>query len=77
MHLMGCRTIKDIPVKPIDRSTIWQKIGVIYRYKHGRMDCKKEYIGESGRTFTEGYKEHIKAPSPITAPLVMIYLLAT
>ena len=28
-------------------------------------DCGEEYIGESGRTFGERYKEHLKAPSPI------------
>ena len=30
------------------------------------MDCDEEYIGESGgRTFTERFREHMKAPSPI------------
>ena len=27
--------------------------------------CMEEYIGESGRTFGDRYKEHLKAPSPI------------
>ena len=31
----------------------------------GEIDCDEEYIGESGRTFGERYKEHLKAPSPI------------
>ena len=29
------------------------------------MDSDEEYIGESGRTFTERFREHMKAPSPI------------
>ena len=29
------------------------------------MDCEEEYIWESGRTFAERFKEHIKTPSPI------------
>ena len=29
------------------------------------MDCKDEYIGESGRTFAERFREHLRAPSPI------------
>ena len=29
------------------------------------MECDKEYIGESARTFAERFKEHQKAPSPI------------
>ena len=29
------------------------------------MDCDVEYIGESGRTFGERFREHIRAPSPI------------
>ena len=27
--------------------------------------CDEEYIGESARSFTERFKEHLKAPSPI------------
>ena len=48
----------------MDRDTIWQKSGVIYRYKCGRVDCEEEYIGESGRIFAERYKEHMKTSSP-------------
>ena len=35
------------------------------QYKCNRVDCDKEYIGESSRTFGERFKEHQKAPSPI------------
>ena len=45
MYFKGGRTIMDLPVKPKDRDTFWQKSGVIYRYKCGRVDCD-EYFGE-------------------------------
>ena len=40
-------------------------VQVIYRYRCDRVECDEEYIGESARTFTERFKEHLKAPSPI------------
>ena len=36
-----------------------------YSYSCGSIDCGEEYIGESGRSFGERFKEHLKAPSPI------------
>ena len=36
-----------------------------YRYKCGWVDCEEEYIGESGRTFAERFREHMRALSPI------------
>ena len=62
MHFKGGRTIKDLLVKPKDRDTVWQKSRAIYRYKCGRVDCEEEYTGESGRTFAERCREHMKAP---------------
>ena len=50
---------------PKDREHITQKSGIIYRYKCDRMECDEEYIGESARTFSERFKEHLKHPSPI------------
>ena len=41
------------------------KSGVIYKYKCPSINCTEEYIGESGRTFGNRYKEHVKATSPI------------
>ena len=38
MYFKGGRTIKDLLVKPKDTDTIWQKNGVINRYKCGRVD---------------------------------------
>ena len=29
------------------------------------MSCHEQYIGESGRSLGDRYKEHLKAPSPI------------
>ena len=58
-------TIKDLLVHPKDRGTILQKSGVIYRFRCGKVDCDEEYIGESGRTFAERFREHMKAPSHI------------
>ena len=52
-------------MKPKDRDTIWQKSGLIYRYKCGRVDFEEEYIWESDRTFAERNKEYIKALSHI------------
>ena len=57
MHFKGGITIKNLLVKHKDRDI---------RYKCGRVDCEEEYIGESGRTFAERYKEH--HDSSITHP---------
>ena len=48
---------------PKDKDHILNKSGVIYRYKHHRVECDEEYIGESARTFAERFKEHLKPPS--------------
>ena len=58
-------TIRDLLVHPKDKDTILKKSGVIYKYSCGRVDCGEEYIGESGRTFGEGYREHMRTPSLI------------
>ena len=50
---------------PKDQDTIQKKSGVIYRFKCDRVECDKEYTGESSRTFGERFKEHLKPPSPI------------
>ena len=65
MHFKGGRTLKNILVSPKDEDKISNKNCVIYSYFCGSIDCGKEYIGESGRSFGERYKEHLKAPSPI------------
>ena len=65
IYFKGDNTIKDLLVHPKDSDELLQKSGVIYRYKCGRVDCEDEYIGESGRTFAERFREHMRAPSPI------------
>ena len=42
-----------------------QKSGVIYRFKCPHINCYEEYIGESGRSFGDRLKEHLRVPSPI------------
>ena len=65
MYFRGGNIIRDLVVHPKEKDTILQKSGMIYRYKCGRVDCDEEYIGESGRTFAERFREHMRAPSPI------------
>ena len=50
---------------PKDKDPKLAKSGVIYKYKCPTINCTEEYMGESGRTFGDRYKEHLKAPSPI------------
>ena len=50
---------------PKDTDNKLQKSGVIYRFKCAHINCLEEYIGESGRTFDDRLKEHLRAPSPI------------
>ena len=65
VYFRGGSTIKDLLVHPKDKDTILQKNGVIYMYRCERADCEDEYIGKSGRTFGERFREHMRAPSPI------------
>ena len=50
---------------PKDKEEIKKQSNIIYWYKCSRTDCDDEYIGESGRTFEERYREHLKTPSQI------------
>ena len=61
----GSNTIKQLLMAPKDKDPKLAKGGVIYKYKCPTINCTEEYIGESGRTFGDRYKEHLKAPSPI------------
>ena len=65
VYFRGGSAIRDLLVHLKDRDTILKKSGVIYRYRCGRVDCEEEYIGESGRTFGERYREPMRVPSPI------------
>ena len=48
-----------------DKDNITQKGGVTYRIKCDQVDCKKEYIWKSVKTFGEKLKEHLRTPFPI------------
>ena len=65
VHCKGGHTIKNLLMAPKDKDHILNKSGIIYRYKCHRVECDEEYIGESARTFSERFKEHLKPPSPI------------
>ena len=65
VYFKGGRTLKDILVSPNDKDEMIKKNSVINSYCGGEIDCNEEYIGESGRTFGETYKEHLKNPSPV------------
>ena len=65
VHFKGGQTLKNILGSPKDKDKITSKNSVIYSYTCEMIDCDEEYIGESGRTFEERYKEHLKAPSLI------------
>ena len=41
MHFKGGRTNRYLLVIPKDKDNILQKMGVIYNYKCGRMECEK------------------------------------
>ena len=64
VHFKGSNTIKDLLVAPKDKETITNKGGVIYRYNCDHVGCTVEYIGETGRTFGDRYKEHFKSSLP-------------
>ena len=57
VYFKGGHIIRDLLVASKDKDTITQKIEVIYRYNCDRVECDKEYIGESMRIFREGFKE--------------------
>ena len=65
VHFKGGQTIKSLLMAPKNKDPITNKSGIIYRLKCSENGCEEEYIGESARTFAEGFKEHQKAPSPI------------
>ena len=58
-------TVKTFLVAPKDRGSKQQKSGVIYKFKCPHTNNPDEYIGESGRTFGDRLKEHLRAPSSI------------
>ena len=50
---------------PKDKDPKLTKSGIIYRYQCPNINSTEQYIGESGRSLGDRYKEHLRAPSPI------------
>ena len=65
VHFKGTNTMKTLLMAPKVRDSKLQKSGVIYKFKCPYINCLEEYIGESGRTFGDRLKEHLRALSPI------------
>ena len=42
-----------------------KKSGAIYWFQYGELECDKEYIGQTSRTFGERFIEHLKDSSPM------------
>ena len=63
-HSKGTKILQTFLMAPKDRDSKLQKSGVIYKFKCMHINCPEEYIGESGRTFGDRLKEHLRAPSP-------------
>ena len=61
VHFKGTNTIKTLLMAPKDRDNKLQKSGVMYKFKCLHINCPEEYIGESGRTFQDRFKEHLRA----------------
>ena len=49
---------------PKDKDPMVSKSGAIYWFQCGALSCDDEYIGETSRTFGEGFKEYLKDPHP-------------
>ena len=58
VHFRGGLTIKNLLMGLKDKEHILKKSGDIYRYKCDRVECDKQYIGESARTFAERLKNN-------------------
>ena len=59
VYFKGNRTLKNILVSPKDKDEMANKSSIIYSYCCGEIGCDEEYVGESGRTFGERFKEHL------------------
>ena len=65
VHFKGTNTIKTHLMAPKSKDNKLPKSGVIYKFKCPHINCPEEYIGESGRTFGDRLKEHLRVPPPI------------
>ena len=58
-------TIQNLHMAPKDKDNMCQKSVVIYHYKLSHTNCPEQYIGKSGRTSSDRFREHLRAPFPI------------
>ena len=65
VHFKGNNTIWTLLMAPKGKDNMCQKSGVIYQSKCSHTDCPEQYIVESGRTFGDQFREHLRAPSSI------------
>ena len=65
VHFKGTNINKSLLMASKDKDNKIQKSGVIYWFKCPHSNYHEKYIGESGRSFGERLKEHLRAPSPI------------
>ena len=64
VHFKATSTTETLIMAPKDWDSKLQKCGVIYKFKCQHLNCPEEYIGESGRTFGDRLKEHLRAHPP-------------
>ena len=65
VHFKGTNTVKQLLMAPKDKDPKLTKSGIIYRHRCPHINYTEQYIGESGRTLGDRYKEHLKSPSPM------------
>ena len=61
----GSNTIHTLLMAPKDKDSM-SKSGVMYWFKCPHRDCLEEYTEDSGRTFGDRLKEHLRASSHIS-----------
>ena len=57
VYFKGNRTLQNILVSPKDKNEMANKSSIIYSYCCGEIGCDEKYVGESGRTFGERFRE--------------------
>ena len=65
VHFKGTNMPRTLLGNPKDQDPRHSQTGIIYHYKCPQINCPSAYIGESGKSLGERFKEHFKAPSPI------------
>ena len=65
MFLLGVNDSDEHSLLNCPEETLWVPVDnrVVYRCRCNHLGCTADYIGETGRTFGDRYREHLKAPS--------------